>query len=66
MEPRLKGLVIKEERMQSIEDKVKEILHDTQLANIKATRQSQRDYLDGRVSALEQVLRELAEMKEEA
>ena len=51
--------------MQSIESKVKDILHATHLARIKATRESQRGYLDGRVSALEQVLRELAEIKEE-
>ena len=66
MEPRLKGLVIKEERMQSIEDKVKNMLHATQLANIKATRQSHRDYLDGQETAFNRVLKALAEIKEEA
>ena len=52
--------------MQSIEDKVKNMLHDTQLARIKATRESQRDYLDGQVTAFERVLKALAEIKEEA
>ena len=52
--------------MQLIESRVKDMLHATQLANIKATRQGQRDYLDGQVTAFERVLREIAETKEEA
>jgi hypothetical protein len=51
--------------MELIESKVKDMLHDTHLAQIKATRESQRGYLDGRVSALEQVLREIAEIQED-
>ena len=49
----------------TIESKVKDILHSTHLAEIKATRESQRVHLNGRVSALEQVLREIAEITEE-
>ena len=51
--------------MQLIESRVKDMLHATQLANIKATRQGQRDYLDGQVTAFERVLREIAEITEE-
>ena len=51
--------------MQLIESRVKDMLHATQLANIKATRQGQRDYLDGQVTAFERVLREIAEIQED-
>ena len=51
--------------MQLIESRVKDMLQATRLAQTKATRESQHDYLDGRVSALEQVLREIAEIQED-
>ena len=51
--------------MELIESKVKDMLHATHLARIKATRESQRDYLDGQVTAFERVLREIAEIQED-
>ena len=51
--------------MELIESKVKDMLHDTRLAQTKATRESQRGYLDGQVTAFERVLREIAEIQED-
>jgi len=51
--------------MELIESKVKDMLHDIRLAQTKATRESQRDYLDGQVTAFERVLREIAEIQED-
>ena len=49
----------------TIESKVKDMLQATRLAQTTATRDSHHGYLDGRVSAFEQVLREIAEITEE-
>ena len=51
--------------MELIEFRVKAMLHECRIAQTKATRISQHSYLDGRVSAFEQVLRELAEIQED-
>ena len=51
--------------MQLIESRVKDMLQATRLAQTKATRESQHDYLDGQVTAFERVLREIAEIQED-
>ena len=52
-------------RVITIESKVKDMIQATRLAQTTATRDSHHGYLDGRVSAFEQVLGEIAEITEE-
>ena len=53
------------EPIETIDSKVKDMLQATRLAAVNTKRVSHYNFLDGRVAAFEQVLREIAEIKGE-